>query len=37
VEIYRPGQDIEVLENPVSLSGGDVLPGFTLDLTEIMQ
>jgi Uma2 family endonuclease len=35
VEIYRPNQDVEVLNHPVSLSGEDVLPGFVLDLTEI--
>ena len=35
VEIYRPNQDVEVLNNPVSLSGDDVLPGFVLDLTEV--
>ncbi|UKO97990.1 Uma2 family endonuclease [Nostoc sp. UHCC 0870] len=35
VEIYRPGQDVEVLNHPVSLSGEDVLPGFVLDLTKI--
>jgi Uma2 family endonuclease len=35
VEIYRPGQDVEVLNHPVSLSGENVLPGFVLDLTEI--
>ena len=35
-EIYRPGQDVEVLENPATLSGEDVLPGFVLDLTEIL-
>ncbi|MEG4301398.1 Uma2 family endonuclease [Microcoleus sp. D3_18a_C4] len=35
VEIYRPNQDVEVLENPVTLSGEDVLPGFVLDLTEV--
>ncbi|MBH8563185.1 Uma2 family endonuclease [Nostoc sp. CENA67] len=34
VEIYRPNQDVEVLNNPVSLSGEDVLPGFVLDLTK---
>ena len=37
VEIYRPGQDVEVLGNPVSLSGEDVLPGFTLDLAGILE
>jgi Uma2 family endonuclease len=32
VEIYRPGQEVEVLQSPTMLSGEDVLPGFTLDL-----
>ncbi|WP_341524830.1 Uma2 family endonuclease [Nostoc sp. UHCC 0302] len=36
VEIYRPSQDIEILENPTSLSGEDILPGFVLDLKQIM-
>ncbi|WP_445304863.1 Uma2 family endonuclease [Microcoleus sp. S36b_A4] len=35
VEIYRLNQDVEVLENPISLSGENVLPGFVLDLTEV--
>ncbi|MBD1932728.1 MULTISPECIES: Uma2 family endonuclease [Cyanophyceae] len=35
VEIYRQGQDVEVLDNPTTLSGEDVLPGFVLDLTEV--
>jgi Uma2 family endonuclease len=35
VEIYRPGQEVEVLEHPASLSGEAVLPGFVLDLTEV--
>jgi Uma2 family endonuclease len=35
VEIYRLGQDVEILEAPVSLSGEDVLPGFTLNLRSI--
>jgi Uma2 family endonuclease len=35
VEIYRPGQDVEVLESPASLSGEDVLPGFVLNLEPI--
>lgn len=35
VEIYRQGQEVEVLENPVSLSGEDVLPGFVLNLESI--
>jgi Uma2 family endonuclease len=36
VEIYRPLKDVEILENPASLSGEDVLPGFVLDLTLIL-
>jgi Uma2 family endonuclease len=35
VEIYRLGQEMEVLESPVSLSGEDVLPGFSLDLSPL--
>jgi len=35
VEIYRQNQDAEVLDNPVTLSGEDVLPGFALDLSEV--
>ncbi|MEH1991886.1 Uma2 family endonuclease [Nostoc sp.] len=36
VEIYRPGKDVEILDNPTSLSGENVLPGFVLDLQQIM-
>jgi Uma2 family endonuclease len=32
VEIYRQGRDVEILENPNSLDGEAVLPGFVLDL-----
>ena len=35
VEIYRQGQEVEILEFPVSLSGEDVLPGFVLNLESI--
>ena len=35
VEIYRPGQAVEVLENPTILSGEEVLPGFTLTLKRV--
>ncbi|MBD2663273.1 hypothetical protein B6N60_03139 [Richelia sinica FACHB-800] len=35
VEIYRPGQPVEILEKPQYLSGEDVLAGFTLDLQII--
>jgi len=34
-EIYRLGQDVEVLQSPVTVSGEEVLPGFVLDLTRI--
>jgi Uma2 family endonuclease len=35
VEIYRSGQQVEILNNPQTLSGENILPEFTLDLTEI--
>ena len=35
VEIYRPNQQVEVLNNPQTLSGESVLPGFVLNLSEI--
>lgn len=35
VEIYRQGEKKEVLDNPSSLSGEDILPGLTVDLTDI--
>lgn len=35
VEIHRPGQSVEVLQSPQSLSGEDVLPGFVLNLQTI--
>lgn len=37
VEIYRQGRDVEVLQSPTSLSGEDVLPGFVLDLAQILN
>jgi Uma2 family endonuclease len=35
VEIYRLGQDVEVLQSPTTVSGEEVLPGFVLDLARI--
>ena len=35
VEIYRQNQDVEILDNPSTFSGEDVLPGFVLDLTDV--
>ena len=37
VEIYRPGKEVEVLKSPQTLSGEDVLPGFTLNLQPIWE
>ncbi|MDJ0554395.1 MAG: Uma2 family endonuclease [Microcoleaceae cyanobacterium MO_207.B10] len=36
LEIYRPEQDVEILENPQTISGENILPGFVLDLTVIL-
>jgi Uma2 family endonuclease len=36
VEIYRPGQSVQVLEQPETLSGEDVLPGFILQMKRIL-
>lgn len=35
VEIYRQGQEVEVLESPVTLSGEDILQGFKISLEAI--
>jgi Uma2 family endonuclease len=35
VEIYRQGQAVEILTNPESLSGENMLPEFSLNLTLI--
>ena len=37
VFVYRPGQPVEHLENPATLSGEPVLAGFTLDLARVWQ
>ena len=37
VEIYRLGQEVEVLQSPGTLSGEDVLAGFILDLSSIFD
>jgi Uma2 family endonuclease len=31
----RSGKQVEILDNPQTLSGENILPEFTLDLTEI--
>jgi len=35
VEIYRSGKEPEILDNPTTLSGEDVLLNFILDLSVI--
>lgn len=35
VEIYRQGEKKKTLDNPGNLSGEDILPGLTVDLTDI--
>ena len=35
VYIYRPGVAVECLDNPATVSGESVLPGFVLDLSKI--
>jgi Uma2 family endonuclease len=35
VEIYRPGQEPEVLESPESIDCNEVMPGFVLSLKKI--
>ena len=35
VEIYRNGKNKEILNNPSRVSGENILPGLTVDLTEI--
>ena len=35
VHIYRPGRDVEILEEPAHVSGEGPVAGFTLDLAAI--
>jgi Uma2 family endonuclease len=35
VEIYRPGQETEVLESPTSIDCNEVMPGFVLSMNKI--
>lgn len=35
VHVYRPDAPVQILENPVSVSGDPTLPGFALDLREV--
>lgn len=36
VEIYRENKSVEILQNPRTLSGETILPGFILNLTDIL-
>ena len=36
IEIYRQGQEKEVLQAPTTLSGEQILPGFVLNLSGIL-
>jgi Uma2 family endonuclease len=35
VHIYRPDQSVEVLDDPASLDGDSVFPGFVLSVREL--
>jgi Uma2 family endonuclease len=35
VEIYKPGQEPEILESPTEIDCGEVMPGFILSMSEI--
>lgn len=37
VSIYRPGVEVESLDNPATISGEPELPGFVLDLEKIWK
>jgi Uma2 family endonuclease len=37
VEIYRQNQEKEILSNPQSLSGEDIMPGLVVDLSEFFD
>jgi Uma2 family endonuclease len=37
VYVYRPDAEVEVLDDPATLSGDPVLPGFSLDLKKIWE
>lgn len=37
VHVYRPGQPVQVLDNPQTITGDPELPGFALDLAPVWQ
>ncbi|ESA38131.1 restriction endonuclease [Leptolyngbya sp. Heron Island J] len=36
IEIYQPGQPVEFLKSPQQIEGGNILPGFVLNLKDIL-
>lgn len=36
VEVYRSNHTVEILQTPQTLSGEEILPGFVVDLSEIL-
>ncbi len=37
IHVYRPGQPVQVLDNPQTVSGDPELPGFVLDLEPVWR
>ena len=37
VYIYRPGEPVQLVENPTTIAGDPVLPGFVFDIAQIWQ
>jgi len=35
IEVYRPGQEVVVLESPSSIACDEVMPGFVLSMSRI--
>jgi Uma2 family endonuclease len=35
VWVYRPGVEVEILDEPLTLTAGPLMPGFVLDLLPI--
>jgi Uma2 family endonuclease len=37
VYVYRPGQPVKILDNPATVSGDPVLPGFVFNVASMWQ
>jgi Uma2 family endonuclease len=35
IHVYRPGQPVEILDKPATLSGEPEMPGFTMDFADV--